>query len=306
MIYTFTKTLAGDPPYAETLAGLGASNVGQSTGQSIPAQTDIPYIEVHNSGNRRLYADDITISGFNIKADPGGADPPYDVSITVNTSDGLPAASIVISTVRKQVRQTIFRLPSGLRANLYSVEGTRHMPDELLDLLITYAAIDLNADILGLPTIETVTLPGGSTSVTAPSGMLMLKSAHIDDGLPLETQGGIAGLVREGIGLTGDPSKVLLFNPGGGGAATLYFDRAPTSNTDIVCHFFETTTGVNLDNIYLDLVVDRARQKVAKSIGDLDKSMEAKGDYFEGVARFKGIQSKRNTNPTTIVRNELV
>jgi hypothetical protein len=304
MIFTFTKTIASEFSDTivsqETFLGLGVSNIGASKGLLIPSLATAPYVRVESMEDRRLYVDksSVTNLGFDILgADIGGV-PPYDVSILIDTTLSLnqdPTAITSLGAIRRQLRNTYFNLPrSGRLDNLWSTEGLEVMSDTNLLDIANLALREVNLQVMEDSETTQVTLASGSDNVTLPSDVGIIKEVILN--LDSTTKQSLRSAVSLNSffdrTLPGAPDQYLAWKQTQTGdpvsSRVLIFDVVSDGDYTLDIYFWKLPDDMVGDNEvpelfsgYHELILDKARAKIAKTIGDTRRMQEFTATYHE-------------------------
>ena len=312
MIFTFNKTinseLSDSIVSSETYSGLGVSNVGASTGQSLPSISVIPYVRVDSQANRRLFASNISLTGFDILGDEIGDPPPYAVSILIDTSLSLEQGSIFsnLGGLIRTIRNTYFTLPrTGEKNNLWSIEGIEAVPDELLTNLINTSMRQVSAEIFEDTDIVSLTLSQDTDRVTLPSDVFMIKEVLLFQadtstvGTPLQAASSQENLIRGNPDdfIKEAPFRYMTWKQTQSGASfssrVLIFDRLANTDYRIDVMYWKlpddlvgTSDIPEIFKGYHEMIQDKTCEKIAKLIGDSRRKLEFSQSYADLLSTY--------------------
>ena len=302
----FIKSIAvaaGELPLTVTFASLG-----------IDAFTAAPEIFLQADTNRALYANGKTTTQFVINGFPGGVAPPFTVSATIEGAGAFVGESF--KAIKDQVRYTMFQFPDGQLRNLFDDAAEELIPIPLIDELLNKSQRDVNMDVLeDAEVFETVTVLD-EDDIALPTDILLIKDivifAATTDlrGFPLEKAANYASLVEQGFAVTGSPTIYMLTKKTRSGGSVpvrvVQFNKTCDAAYKIEIHYWvlslNMTSESDLPEIfegYHDLIVRRARYRIAELIGD-PRFGTFLSTYNEELEKAKRLQGQYNAGPSRV------
>lgn len=190
-VYTWDKVVSSvvndELVEALTFAGLGTSNQGVS-----PTFVDPPNIFIENAGERRLYAKNRTVSGFDLYGAGLGEDPPYTIQVWAIDRSGIDESQsgTSVSDLIEDIVHRLGKESMGMHGVRYILRALNRIYKQVNDELAIierewfchFANGDISIDYSSksLSFTNGATLTGGTSGATAT--ILMVKDDEDNTG----------------------------------------------------------------------------------------------------------------------------
>ena len=311
-IFTYTKTISTEDSAsvvsAETFAGLGTSKEGKTLPSGM---TTAPNVHVKCEEGRRLYADDLTTTGFNIKGGDEGPAPPYQAQIMVITYAGaaVSTSSHTVGVALERIQDTYFNLPSGKFDNLHSTEGIAVFSRPKILNVWNRAQRDLNLEIEDDFDFYNLTLVVDQDWIALQEeeifirDVIMFAASGDDRGIPMERLNSYESLIERGYGLTGQPDAYIIEKGTRSSVLGrfLRFNKSPTAADTIEVRHWKLTDDLDNDGdspsiwvAYHKAIEYLACKEIALSIGDERRMLHFDTEYEKALVKYGRAQKRLN------------
>lgn len=219
-------------------------------------------------------------------------------------------------SIKDQVRYTVFMFPGDKARNLMDDAAEEFIPDPLLDDQINKAQRDVNMDVLeDAEVLETATVLD-KDEVVLPNDVILIKDIIIFDatadlrGVPLERATAYASLIEQGTAVEGSPTIYMLNKRTPSGETTpiriIQFNKTCDAAYKLEIHYWTLPTDMTSESDvpeifegYHDLIVRRARYRIAELLGD-QRLGTFLSTYNEELEKAKRLQGQYNAAPSRV------